>query len=178
MPAIPERKQQQLSSLIQTWAPHQLSQQEPVQRHHSDCAQHMVETHSLPSGTKSQNEAPAGKWSRLRCSRPFSLHLWAFSSLSEPKRPKEKQKAAATRRWRSLPPQNSCWVQHLHGFLDSSSCTQKWKLVLPQHQTRRKPFVKKRYLAKEELSFVETHRQPCRVCICLGLLWSLEIIPG
>lgn len=29
MPAMPERKQQQLFSLIQTWAPYQLSQHEP-----------------------------------------------------------------------------------------------------------------------------------------------------
>lgn len=48
MPEIPERKQRQLFSLIQKWVPHQLSQQEPAQRHHSDGAQHMVETHSLP----------------------------------------------------------------------------------------------------------------------------------
>lgn len=35
MPEIPERKQQQLFSLIQTWAPHQLNHRDTIQTVHS-----------------------------------------------------------------------------------------------------------------------------------------------
>lgn len=72
------------------------------QRLHSDSAQQVVGTHSLPSGRRSQNEDPAGNWSRLRCSRLCSLHLWALQQPVRTQRTQGKARSSSHKKAKTV----------------------------------------------------------------------------